>query len=212
MKSDAKTYFLYNYTQQLETAIISAMGLTTWTQKPAIFNNCENHSYLKPFNFQMLQQYYHDMYCLLLYILLILTFLYIKATSKDRDERYCYSYFMKEENKILKTLNLPYGLVSDRTRLRCRLTNSKFSLFTILDIRKPIYWFFIVICHSVKWTLTHMLMEKEMVTHSSIYAWRIPGTEELSIGSHRVRHDWSDLAAAALCSGSKELNFGLNFR
>ena len=40
-----------------------------------------------------------------------------------------------------------------------------------------------------------------MATHSSILAWRIPGTEEpgglLSMGSHRVRHDWSDLAAAA---------------
>ena len=44
-------------------------------------------------------------------------------------------------------------------------------------------------------------MEKEMATHSSILAWRIPGTEEpgglLSMGSHRVRHDWSDSAAAA---------------
>ena len=44
-------------------------------------------------------------------------------------------------------------------------------------------------------------LEKEMATHSSILAWRIPGTEEsgwlLSIGSHRVGHDWSDLAAAA---------------
>ena len=40
-----------------------------------------------------------------------------------------------------------------------------------------------------------------METHSSILAWRIPGTEEpgelWSMGSHRVRHDWSDLAAAA---------------
>ena len=40
-----------------------------------------------------------------------------------------------------------------------------------------------------------------MATHSSILAWRIPGTEEPdglpSMGSHRVRHDWSDLAAAA---------------
>ena len=46
-------------------------------------------------------------------------------------------------------------------------------------------------------------LEKEMVTHSSILAWRIPGMEEpgglLSMGSHRVRHDWSDLAATALC-------------
>ena len=40
-----------------------------------------------------------------------------------------------------------------------------------------------------------------MATHSSILAWRIPGTEEPcgvpSMGSHRVGHDWSNLAAAA---------------
>ena len=44
-------------------------------------------------------------------------------------------------------------------------------------------------------------LEKEMATHSSVLAWRIPGTAEpgglLSMGSHRVGHDWSDLAAAA---------------
>ena len=41
-----------------------------------------------------------------------------------------------------------------------------------------------------------------MATHSSILAWRILWTEEpgglLSVGSHRVRHNWSDLAAAAV--------------
>ena len=45
---------------------------------------------------------------------------------------------------------------------------------------------------------SHCCLEKEMVTHSSILAWRILWTEEpgglLSIGSHRVRHYWSDLA------------------
>ena len=44
-------------------------------------------------------------------------------------------------------------------------------------------------------------LEKEMATHSSILAWRIPGTGEpgglSSMGSHRVGHNWSDLAAAA---------------
>ena len=44
-------------------------------------------------------------------------------------------------------------------------------------------------------------LEKEMAAHSSILAWRIPGIGEpgglLSMGSHRVGHDWSDLAAAA---------------
>ena len=51
--------------------------------------------------------------------------------------------------------------------------------------------------------------EKELATHSSILAWRIPGTEEPgglpSMGSHRGGHDWSNLAAAAVaclsCSG-----------
>ena len=44
-------------------------------------------------------------------------------------------------------------------------------------------------------------LEKEMATHSSILAWRIPGMEECgglpSVGSHKVGQDWSDLAAAA---------------
>ena len=44
-------------------------------------------------------------------------------------------------------------------------------------------------------------LEKEMATHSGVLAWRIPGTEKPaglpSMGSHRVGHDWSDLAAAA---------------
>ena len=44
-------------------------------------------------------------------------------------------------------------------------------------------------------------LEKEMANHSSVLAWRIPGTEEpgglLFMGSHRVGHDCSDVAAAA---------------
>ena len=44
-------------------------------------------------------------------------------------------------------------------------------------------------------------LEKETATHSSVLAWRIPGTGEpgglSSLGSHRVEHDWRDLAAAA---------------
>ena len=48
-------------------------------------------------------------------------------------------------------------------------------------------------------------LEKEMATHSSVLAWRIPGTGEPggppSMRLHRVGHDWSDLAAAAkLCN------------
>ena len=39
-------------------------------------------------------------------------------------------------------------------------------------------------------------LEKEMATHSSIFAWEIPWTEETgglqSLGQHRVGHTWSD--------------------
>ena len=61
-------------------------------------------------------------------------------------------------------------------------------------------------------------LEKEMATHSSVLAWRIPGMGEPcglpSMGSHRVGHDWSDLAAATfsfsstfitVCSSAKEM-------
>ena len=55
-------------------------------------------------------------------------------------------------------------------------------------------------------------LEKEMATHSSILAWRIPGTEEPSglpsMGSHRVGHDWSDLAAAIIYN--KDLDDKIN--
>ena len=48
---------------------------------------------------------------------------------------------------------------------------------------------------------SHVWMEKEMATYSSILAWRIPGMEEPgwlpSMGLQRVGHDWSDWAAAA---------------
>ena len=47
-------------------------------------------------------------------------------------------------------------------------------------------------------------LEKEMANHSSVLAQRIPGTGEPGglppMGSHRVGHDWSDLAATADCS------------
>ena len=45
-------------------------------------------------------------------------------------------------------------------------------------------------------------LEKEMATHSSVLAWRIPGTGEPgglpSMGSHRVGHDLAAVAAATI--------------
>ena len=51
-------------------------------------------------------------------------------------------------------------------------------------------------------------LEKEMATHSGVLAWRTPGTGEPgglpSLGSHRIGHDWSNLAAAAAAAYIKE--------
>ena len=51
-------------------------------------------------------------------------------------------------------------------------------------------------------------LEEEMATHSSVLAWRIPWTGEPgglpSMGSHRVGHNWGDLAAAAAAAESLE--------
>ena len=51
-------------------------------------------------------------------------------------------------------------------------------------------------------------LEKEMATHSSVLAWRIPETGEPgglpSLGSHRVRHNWRELAAAAAAAWPRE--------
>ena len=46
-----------------------------------------------------------------------------------------------------------------------------------------------------------------MATHSSVLAWRIPGTGEPgglpSMELHGVRHDWSNLAAAAAAAAAR---------
>ena len=57
-------------------------------------------------------------------------------------------------------------------------------------------------------------LEKEMATHSSVLAWRIPGTGEPgglpSVGSHRVGYDWSDLAAAAAAAAAASSVHGIS--
>ena len=73
-----------------------------------------------------------------------------------------------------------------------------FSNESTLCMSWPKYWSF---SFSITFTFHFHALEKAMATHSSVLAWRIPGTMEPgglpSMGSHRVGHDWSDLAAAA---------------
>ena len=57
-----------------------------------------------------------------------------------------------------------------------------------------------------------IVLEKEMATHSSVLAWRITGMGGmLSLGSHRVGHDWSDLAAVAARSSRAALKYSSDF-
>ena len=57
-------------------------------------------------------------------------------------------------------------------------------------------------------------LEKEMATHFSVLAWKIPGMGEpgglVSMGSHRVRHDWSDLAVAVAVVDTDQLEQTIN--
>ena len=73
-------------------------------------------------------------------------------------------------------------------------------IFLIIVLGNEIFTFVSYSLQLINITVTHVL-EKEMATHSSVLAWRIPGTGEPgglpSMGSYRVRHNWSDLAAAA---------------
>ena len=57
-------------------------------------------------------------------------------------------------------------------------------------------------------------LEREVATHSSVLAWRIPGTGEPgglpSMGSHRLGHNWSDLAGRQQPTGNNALSKWMN--
>ena len=69
-----------------------------------------------------------------------------------------------------------------------------------VDIRRRLIIFLKVNFWHQDFTFTFHFyaLEKETATHSSVLAWRIPGT-----GSHRVGHDWSDLAVAVVWHQNK---------
>ena len=70
---------------------------------------------------------------------------------------------------------------------------------------------------SITFTFHFHALEKEMATHFRVLAWRIPGMAEPgglpSMGSHRVKHNWRHLAAAAAAAAatafSGEVHLGL---
>ena len=81
--------------------------------------------------------------------------------------------------------------------------NCSIPSFSALHLRCRVFLSFILF-RLYRLKLFYLTLEKEMATHSSILVWRIPGTEEPSglpsMRSHRVGHDWSDLAAFYLAT------------
>ena len=71
--------------------------------------------------------------------------------------------------------------------------------------------YYYVVLPDFTFTFHFDALDKEMATHSSVLAWRTPGTGEPgglpSMGSHRVGHNWSDLAAAAAAAAAAVLWF-----
>ena len=93
--------------------------------------------------------------------------------------------------------------LKDQLLLTAPLAGTLAHLGSLLSVENDLLKMKTELCHSLLKTLLgssqgyqrlhfHAL-EKEMATHSSVLAWRIPGTEEPgglpSMGSHRVGHD-----------------------
>ena len=83
----------------------------------------------------------------------------------------------------------------------CLKTKKKVNVTKALKAEVVMVWNETKAVFKAQAVLSHMNYFNCTLIHSSVLAWRIPGTGEpgglLSVGSRRVRHDWSDLAAAA---------------
>ena len=112
--------------------------------------------------------------------------------------------------KVIRSLSSPSIWENDKTQKSEGEGNGNPLQYSCLEnpIDRGAWWAAVhTVAKSRTWlsdftfTFHFHALEKEMATHSSVLAWRIPGTGEPgglpSMGSHRVRHDWSDLAAAA---------------
>ena len=111
---------------------------------------------------------------------------------------------------FLRVLEFSKWSVKTSFNLKSLAVSAFFFFFTIYFLLKD-NCFTEFCCFLSNLNMNHFhfhALEKEMATHSSVLAWRIPGMGEPgglpSMVSHRVGHDWSDLAAAAGAISSKE--------
>ena len=82
--------------------------------------------------------------------------------------------------------------------------NFSFIIYSLYHLNFSIWWCWCCL-EKIEWDIVHIwfyrlsccISEKAVAPHSSTLAWRIPGMAEPgglpSMGSHRIRHDWSDL-------------------
>ena len=106
----------------------------------------------------------------------------------------CNSIFNKDSNVSTSspTLIFWFCFVNSNHPIKCEVTSlCGFDLHNDVKHHFMCCWQLVYLWRNV------CSMEKEMATHSSVLAWRIPGTAEPGglpfLGSHRVGHDWSDL-------------------
>ena len=123
--------------------------------------------------------------------------------------------FMKEKKKNLsnpKVLshedrNLKKNSQIEISLQCCKYNNGSKDKWTIIAVQSPSRWawgwYGLTCLRAENWVGGEQggYAEKAVAPHSRTLAWRIPGMVEPdglpSMGSHRVGHDWSDLAAAA---------------
>ena len=90
------------------------------------------------------------------------------------------------ESKELKSLLMKVKEESEKVGLKLNIQKTEIGLQSMGSLSRARLSDF-------PFTFHFHALEKEMATHSSVLAWRIPGTGEPcglpSMGSHRVRHD-----------------------
>ena len=142
-------------------------------------------------------------------ILKWVAFPFSRGSSQPRDQTQVYVYCRqivyqlshKGSPRILEWVAYPFPRGSFWPRNQTGVSYIAGGFFTNWAIREAqatIRQRLITAPNKSEWLQFHFhALEKEMATHSSVLAWRIPGTGKpgglLSMGPHRVRHDWSDL-------------------
>ena len=102
--------------------------------------------------------------------------------------------------RIPEWVTISFSRGSSQPRERTQVFCIAVRLYWLSYPRSPLYF---VLCQCPLYILIVLQifiddLSLSFVIHSSVLAWKIPGTGEpgglQSMGSHRVRHDWSDLA------------------